>query len=93
MWKSLLHHISNRHEFDGMHKKYPRCKQKKYTKEGARRKKWITKNSVAYDQIDKVIFDKRNLEDMPQLTNLYHTGNIEVFNSLLNMYANKRTNL
>ena len=26
---------------------------------------------------------------MRQLTNLYHTGNIEVFNSLLNMYANK----
>lgn len=90
MWNSLSHHISNRHEFDKMYKKYPRCKHKKYTKEEARRKKWITKNSVAYDQLEKVTFDKRNLKDMPQLTNPYHTGSIEVFNSLLNMYANKR---
>lgn len=90
MWKSLSHHISNCHEFDKMYRKYPHCKHKKYTKKEARRKKWITKNSVAYDQLEKVTFDKRNLKDMPQLTNPYHTGNIEVFNSLLNMYANKR---
>ena len=27
---------------------------------------------------------------MPKLANSYHTGSIEVFNSLVNMYTNKR---
>ena len=49
MWKSMLHHVSNRHEFK-IYKRYPRCKHKKYTKIESRKKKWIEKSSVAYDQ-------------------------------------------
>lgn len=90
MWKSLLHHVSNRHKFARVYKKYPRCTHKKYTKQEERKKKWVKKGTVAYDQLEKVILDKRNLADMPQLANSHHTGSIEVFNSLINMYANKR---
>lgn len=36
-----------------------------------------------------VVLDKRYLNDMPQLADPYHTGNIEVFHSLLNHYAPK----
>lgn len=90
MWKSLLHHISNRHTFGKVYKKYPKCMHKKYTKKEAQKKKWITKNSPVYHQIEKVIMDKRNLNDMPKLADPYHTGSIEVFNSLVNMYASKR---
>ena len=90
MWKSLLHHISNRHHFGSLYTKYPYCRHKKYTKKESQMKKWIKKDSSAYDQLEKIIMDKRNLADMPKLANAYHTGSIDVFNSLVNMYANKR---
>lgn len=90
MWKSMLHHISNRHMFKTLYNKYPRCAHNKYSKKEERKKKWIKRGSAAYNQLEKVIFDKRNLADMPKLVNTYHTGSIEVFNSLVNMYATKR---
>ena len=40
--------------------------------------------------MEKIINDKRTLADLPKLSQPYHTGNIEVFNSVINMYAAKR---
>ena len=54
------------------------------------RKKWLTKDSPAYNNLEKVVLDKRNLKDMEQLTNPLHTGSLEVFHSLINCYAPKR---
>ena len=54
------------------------------------KKKWIKKNSPAYNVIEKVVLDKKNLNDMDHLANTYHTGSLEVFHSLLNSYASKR---
>lgn len=90
IWKSLLLHVTNRHKFKKSYPKYPSCKHKKYTKKENQKKKWIKKDSAAYYQLEKVILDKRNLADMPKLANSFHTGNIEVFNSVVNMYASKR---
>ena len=33
--------------------------------------------------------DRANLADMPHLTNPFHTGSVEVFHRLINMYAPK----
>ena len=90
MWKSLLHHIVDKHKFGKTYPKYKRCSHKVYTRNEARKKKWLTKDSPAYNNLEKVVLDKRNLKDMEQLTNPLHTGSLEVFHSLINCYAPKR---
>lgn len=90
MWKSQLHHITNKHTFPSKYEKYKKCAHKKFSKEKVKRTKWIKKSSVAYDAIEKVVLDKRNLKDMEQLTEPFHTGSLEIFHSLLNSYASKR---
>ena len=59
-------------------------------KDKSKRKRWIKKNSPAYNVIEKVVLDKNNVNEMDYLTNPYHTGSLEVFHSLLNSYASKR---
>ena len=73
-----------------MFPKYPYCVHKHYTKTGARRKKWIKKDSPTYYNLEKVVMDKKSLADMVHLSKPFHTRNVEVFNSLVNMYAPKR---
>ena len=90
MWKSLLHHVVDKHKFGKTYPKYKRCSHKVYTRIAARKKKWLTKDSPAYNNLEKVVLDKRNLKDMEQLTNPLHTGSLEVFHSLINCYAPKR---
>ena len=90
MWKSLLHHISNRHRFKRSYPKYPKCSHKPLTKKEALKKKWIAKDSIAYDALEKVILDIKTLNDMEHLVDPLHTGNIEVFHSVINSYAPKK---
>ena len=90
MWQSVLHDVSDKHTFKKLRPKYPKCMHRTYTKEERRRKKWIKKDSAAYNYLEKIINDKRTLADLPKLSRPYHTGNIEVFNSVVNMYAPKR---
>lgn len=90
MWQSVMEHISNKHAFKKKYPKYPKCLHSKYSKTKAKRKKWIKKGSAAYDSVEKVVMDKKNLKDMAQITKPYHTGSVEVFHSLINSYASKR---
>ena len=90
MWKYVLEHITNRHTFKKEFPKYPKCAHAKFSKKVSREKKWIEKYSPAYNNIEKVVLDKKTLEDLVQLAEPYHTGSVEVFHSLLNSYAPKR---
>lgn len=89
MWKSLLHHVTNRHRFKSV-KKYQQCPHKPYTAAESRRKKWLKKGSPAFEQLAKVVNDEKRLKDMPQLVDADHTGSVEVFHSILLSYASKR---
>ena len=54
------------------------------------KKEWIDKKSVAaYDCIEKIILDPKILKDMVHLVEPYHNGSLEVFHSLINVYATK----
>ena len=89
MWKSLLHHVSNRHTFK-RNKLYPKCDHGKLSREKARKKKWIKPGTPAYMELEKVISDEKLIKDMPQVAGADHTGNLEVFHSVLLSYAPKR---
>ena len=43
-----------------------------------------------YYNLEKVVMDKKSLADMVHLSKPFHTRNVEVLNSLVNMYAPKR---
>ena len=90
MWKSILCHVTNKHSFAKQFPKYERCQHKKYTSAEARKKKWIEKNSPAYNALEDIVLDKKYLKDMEHLCEPYHTGDIKVFHSLITSYAPKR---
>ena len=69
--------------------KYPKCNHKLYSKEQLLKKKWIDKKGVTYDDIEKIILDPKILKDTVHLMEPYHTGSLEVFHSLINVYATK----
>ena len=87
MWKSLLFLITNEYEFATHFPKYSKCNHKQYSKEQSLKKKWIDKKRVAYDCIEKIILDAKILKEMVHLVEPYHTGRLEVFDSLKNVYA------
>ena len=89
MWKSLLYHCSNRHSFKSL-KHYQKCDHKPYTSAQSRKKKWIKTRTEAYEELEKIVNDAKTLTDIPKLAGADHTGNIEVFNSVLLSYAPKR---
>ena len=47
MWKSLLLHITNKHEFATHFPKYSKCNYKQYSKEQSLKKKWIDRKKCS----------------------------------------------
>ena len=90
MWKSLLNHVTNKHKFSSQFPKYPECQHRKFTPDETRKKKWIEKDSSAYQALEDIITNPRDLKDMEHMAEPFHTGDIEVFHSLLTCYAPKR---
>ena len=86
----MTYHISGIDSFKKKFPKYPKCAHKRLTKVQARKKEMVVKGTPAYEAITKVIPNKKYLEDMKLLANANHTGNLEVFHSLINTYAPKR---
>ena len=93
MWQSLMEHITGKHSFARKFPRYKKCTNMKYTRAQNIKKKWIPKLTPAYEAINSVVNKKAYLTDMVHLTNAHHTGNLEVFRSLVNSYAPKRKEL
>ncbi|KAJ7998415.1 hypothetical protein DPEC_G00204700 [Dallia pectoralis] len=51
---------------------------------------WITKDSVAFQDLSSLVLDKRLLRDMEKMGLFKHTGPLEVFHSALLKYLSKR---
>ncbi|XP_056013504.1 uncharacterized protein LOC130052444 [Ostrea edulis] len=88
MWTSILHHIQNVHSFHG--DRYFECGHPQLSSEQSRKKKWLQKKSKAYKALEKIIMDKRIQKDIRQLNNFCHTGEIEVYHSMMLKYVPKR---
>lgn len=88
MWRSLEHHICNVHEFPGNN--YTKCGHPQLSTEETRKKKWLQKGSKAHKALLTVIFHKRLLKDIRQLNLFCHTGELEVYHSMMLKYIPKR---
>ena len=90
-WKSILHHISNVHEWDSdPNSLFPKCAHPKLPPEEQRSKKWLKSGSVAHNALRSVVLQDRLLRGIKKLNGFHHTGSLEVFHSLLLKYCPKR---
>jgi hypothetical protein len=83
-WSSCLHHIVNRHHWDG--DRMSQCEHETVNDKTA----WLTVDSCAFIALESVVCDKRVIKDIEKLTDFCHTGRLEVYHSTLLKYATKR---
>jgi hypothetical protein len=88
MWSSIVHHTVNHHEFPG--NTYTKCAHAPLTDDEQRRKKWLVPDSAAHNALKSVVLNKTLLKDIRQLNEFCHTGNLEVYHSLMTKYCPKR---
>ena len=87
-WCSIVNHVANQHTFDG--DLVTRCAHGVLSNEQQRKKKWLKSDSKAHNAVKEVVLDKRLRKDIRQLSEFCHTGNLEVYHSLLTKYIPKR---
>ena len=88
-WKSLLLHVTNKHQWTG-NTFFRECTHPPLTDGQIRKKKWLIPGSNAYVALEEVILDSRLLQAPGKLTEFCHTGELEVHHSLMLKYCHKR---
>lgn len=83
-WMSCIHHVVNRHHFSG------ECMTQCEHGETDDDIDWMTPDSSAHKALKSVVLDRRLLTDIEKLTGFCHTGQLEVYHSMLLKYAPKR---
>ncbi|XP_056000372.1 uncharacterized protein LOC125656629 isoform X1 [Ostrea edulis] len=85
-WESVENHVHNKHE--GHNELFPSCAHGMlYGDE--RKKKWIKPGSKASEKISDIILSNQMKRDIPKLSPLYQTSQIEAFHSTVNHFAPK----
>ena len=90
MWMSLLHHIKNCHSWTAGAELYQKCSHAPYTSDEVHTTPWLTEGSEAFTTTQKLILDRRLLQDIESVTQCIHTGELESIHSLFLKYAPKR---
>ena len=85
-WKSLLNHVQNKHEHDGI---YPKCLHQPLTEDQARLTKWFKPDTEAYDSLAKIVDKKDLVKDISQCSAYGQTSTVEGYHSLVNQFAPK----
>jgi hypothetical protein len=88
-WISVLNHVSNNHRWTG-NVLFHRCDHSKLTAKQKKQTLWLDQKSEAFKALQAVVMNNRVLNVLPQLTKFCHTGELEVFHSMLLKYCLKR---
>ena len=83
-WISILSHVYDIHEFND-NKLFKKCSHGPIQPRA-----WLTPGSPAHNSLKSIVMDKRLLKDLSYFVDFKHTGNIEVYHSLLLKYWPKR---
>lgn len=89
MWTSILHHVCNQHEWvcgDFV----TSCSHDPYTPEEEQTRPWLKKESEAFHILQRVVLDKRLLQQLQQVSANVHTGSLESLHALYTKYVPKR---
>ena len=79
----------NKHKWKNS-KHFRRCEHGRLSKRKERKTKWLEDGSSAYVALEEVVLNKKFLKDIEKLTEFHHTGELEVYHSLLLKYVPKR---
>ncbi|KAJ8049969.1 hypothetical protein HOLleu_02957 [Holothuria leucospilota] len=92
MWMSLSHHITGNHSWhdDERFVTFKECSHQPIDPEINRRKKWLVEGSAAHSALNKIILNKRLLNDLKYIAEFMHTGALEVYHNVVLKYAPKR---
>ena len=85
-YTSVIHHITNRHEFLG--KYYTKCEHGPYEQEEGSRS-WLKMDNPAHAALKSVILNKILLQDLKKLNENVFTTYLEVFHALKIRYLPK----
>ena len=88
-WMSLLHHITNNHKWVG-NTVFHKCDHARLTAKQKAKTKWLKSTSDAFKALQAIVTDKRLLKALPHITKFCHTGDLEIFHSMLLKYCSKR---
>jgi len=78
-WFSVLYHIRGIHTWKG-NKHFKKCEHGKLGK----KRKWLKLRSPAYKALQSVVENKKIVADLKNLVEFRHTGNLEVYHSVIN---------
>ncbi|XP_078356850.1 uncharacterized protein LOC144641691 [Oculina patagonica] len=88
-WKSVLNHIVNKHKWSG-NTHFHKCDHRHIPSAEAKQICWLKPGSPAHLALEEVVLNNKLLKDLAKLTDFCHTGNIEVYHSMMLKYCSKR---
>ena len=88
-WTSVIHHISNKHSWDNA-KLFTRCQHHQLSTTEMMETKWLAPGSDALIALEEVVFTPKLLKDMQLVTEFHHTGDLEIYHSMMLKYCPKR---
>ena len=88
-WISVLSHVTNKHSWTG-NNVFHRCDHKKLTSKQKKKTCWLDPKSDTFKALQSIVMNTRVLNALPHLTKFCHTGELEVFHSMLLKYCSKR---
>jgi hypothetical protein len=88
-WTSILCHITNQHSW-ATSLMHHACDHAKYSDEEEMCRPWLKGDSQEYTDLAKIVTNKQLLQNLEQVTEGIHTGELESIHSLYTKYATKR---
>ena len=88
-WKSVLHHIVNKHKWT-CNTLFHQCGHRRIPSSEAKNICWLKPGSPAHLALEEVVLNTKLLKDLAKLTDFCHTGNIEVYHSMMLKYYSKQ---
>ena len=88
-WTSIVNHVANKHSWRGA-KHFKKCAHRELSRRGKKEKVWLKFGTAARVVLEEVVFNKKLLKDLKLVTEFHHTGNLEVYHSMMLKYCPKR---
>lgn len=90
-WLSILNHICNKHSWRRRRGQlYHRCSHAPLSQAQKRTTAWLKPESSAFVALEGIVTDSKILSGLAKLTDFCHTGNLEVYHSMMLKYLPKR---